>query len=42
MNAKLRQKAKSHFEKKFFFKLMNSAVLKKLWKMWEKIEILNL
>ena len=33
MNAKLRQKAKSHFEKKNFFKLMNSAVLKKLWKM---------
>ena len=29
MNAKLRQKAKSHFEKKKIFKLMNSAVFEK-------------
>ena len=32
LNSKLRQKAKNNFEKDF---------LKKLWKIWQNIEILN-
>ena len=32
MNTMLRQKARSNFEKDFF-KLINNAVLEKLWKM---------
>ena len=40
-NANLGKKAINDFEK-VFFKLMNNAVLEKLWKMLENIEILNL
>ena len=35
------KESKRRFDK-YFFKLMNNAVLEKLWKMWENIEILNL
>ena len=42
VKTKLRQKAKSNFEKDFF-KLMNNAVFeKKLWRMEEDIKTLNL
>ena len=41
MNTKVRQKAKKNFEKDFF-KLINNAAFRKLMKMWENIEILNL
>ena len=41
MNTKLREKAKTKF-KKNFLKLVNNAVLEKLWKMWQNIEILDL
>ena len=38
---KWRKKAKNNFEK-YFFKLMNVFFLKKLWKIWWNMEILNL
>ena len=41
MNTDLRKKAKSDFEK-HCFKLMNNAILEKLWEMWENKEALNL
>ena len=41
MNTGIRKKAKNNFEKGFF-NLINMQFLKKLWKMLENIEILNL
>ena len=40
MHADLNKNAKYDFEKDFF-NLMNNAVLEKLWKMYEIIEILS-
>ena len=42
MNTKLWKKAKKNNFKKYFLRLMNNPVFKKLWKMWENIETLNL
>ena len=41
MNTDFKKKAESDFQKDLF-KLMNNAVLEKLWKMLENIAILNL
>ena len=41
MNTDLRKKAKDNFQK-CFSKIIKMQFFEKLWKMWEKIEILNL
>ena len=42
MNTDLRKKAKDDFEKDFFNLMRNAVFGKKLWKMRERMEILNL
>ena len=42
MNTDLRKKAKDDFEKDFFNLMSNAVFGKKLWKMRERMEILNL